>query len=253
MRRADSCVSGGMTKKTATKVEIAAAVLRSRAPKASAVRAATVRYNAEPMIERSAPGSDSDAFRFLELSTAWPMPNAMKLLASMVANTAPAHTASLAQSIGSRAGTTAREARIIPVLYSPLITRTPRTPMDSWAKKVPVRLVEAAVAPVSRPRAWLTATAQSRAPRPISSATASSSVYWVERSDRNLVHSESATRSLCHAQRRVVADRVVRSGLTAVMPPPARVWTLSELRYSTESLVKVMNAASSEVCSTARA
>ena len=69
----------------------------------------------------------------------------------MVTNTAPAQTASLAHSIGSRAGTTASEARIMPVLYSPVITRTPRTPMDSCAKKVPVRLVEIAVWPGSRP------------------------------------------------------------------------------------------------------
>src|SRR3954466_3440347 len=56
-------VSGGITKKTATKVEMAAAVLRNRAPNARAVSAATVRYNAAPMIERNAPGSDSEASR----------------------------------------------------------------------------------------------------------------------------------------------------------------------------------------------
>ena len=94
----------------------------------------------------------------------------------MVRNTAPAQTASLAHSIGSRAGTTANEARIMPVLYSPVITRTPRTPMDSCAKKVPVRLVEMAVWPGSKPCAWLAWMPVKRAPSPIMKTTASSSV-----------------------------------------------------------------------------
>jgi hypothetical protein len=100
----------------------------------------------------------------------------------------------LAHNTGSRAGTTASEARIIPVLYSPVISRTPRTPMASCAKNVPVRLVEIAVAPASRPLGWLAATADNRAPRPIMSTTAASNVYTVDRSERNLVHSESTTR-----------------------------------------------------------
>ena len=56
----------------------------------------------------------------------------------MVRNTTPANTASFPHSIGSRRGTTVREERIMPVLYSPLISNTPRTPMASWAKNVPV-------------------------------------------------------------------------------------------------------------------
>ena len=52
-----------MTKNTATKVVIAAAVFRSNAPNARAVMPATVTYNAAPTTERSAPGSDSDAAR----------------------------------------------------------------------------------------------------------------------------------------------------------------------------------------------
>ena len=43
------------------------------------------------------------------------------------------HDAPCAQSTGSRFGTAAREARIIPVEYSPVITSTPRTPIASWA------------------------------------------------------------------------------------------------------------------------
>ena len=130
-------VSGGITKNTATKVVIAAAVFRSNAPNARAVMPATVTYSAAPTTERSAPGSDSDASRAGPLSSAWPTKNAVKLAVSMVRNTMPANTASLPHSIGSRRGTTVREERIIPVLYSPVISNTPRTPMASWAKNVP--------------------------------------------------------------------------------------------------------------------
>src|SRR6476661_5920305 len=68
-------VSGGITKNTATKVVIAAAVLRSNAPNAVAVIPATVTYSAAPTTDRSAPGSDSDASRFCPLSSAWPTKN----------------------------------------------------------------------------------------------------------------------------------------------------------------------------------
>ena len=62
----------------------------------------------------------------------------------MVRNTTPANTASFPHSIGSRRGTTVSEERIIPVLYSPVISSTPRTPMASCAKNVPVSEVETA-------------------------------------------------------------------------------------------------------------
>src|SRR5664279_365282 len=125
-------VSGGMTKNTATKVVIAAAVFRSNAPNARAVMPATVTYNAAPTTDRSAPGSDSDAARPGPLSKDWPTKNAVTLAISMVRNTTPANTASFPHSIGSRRGTTVREERIIPVLYSPLISNTPRTPTVSY-------------------------------------------------------------------------------------------------------------------------
>jgi hypothetical protein len=96
----------------------------------------------------------------------------------MVRNTPPANTANLAHNIGSRPGTTVSEARIIPVLYSPVISRTPKfnTPMASCAKNVPLRLVEVAVSPGPKPLGWLAATAANMAPRPIMSTTATSNV-----------------------------------------------------------------------------
>ena len=78
------------------------------------------------------------------LSNAWPTKNAVKLATSMVRNTTPANTASLPHSMGSRRGTTVSEERIIPVLYSPVISSTPRTPTASCAKNVPVSDVEIA-------------------------------------------------------------------------------------------------------------
>ena len=148
-------VSGGITKKTATKVVIAAAVLRSSAPSARAVIAATVRYNAAPTTARSAPGSDRDAFRCLR---------AEQGLADEERGEAgdqhgEEHHAGEHRQFGPQhrqpRGTTVSEERIIPVLYSPVISSTPRTPMASCAKNVPVRLVEIAVAPGSRPPGWL--------------------------------------------------------------------------------------------------
>ena len=41
---------------------------------------------------------------------------------------------------------------------------------------------------------WLAVTAEKIAPRPISSATADSSVHMVDRRERNFVHSERSTR-----------------------------------------------------------
>ena len=58
----------------------------------------------------------------------------------MTTNTTAAVTAILAHSTGSRLGTTVSDERIIPVPYSPLITRTPRTPIASSAKLSPDRL-----------------------------------------------------------------------------------------------------------------
>ena len=58
----------------------------------------------------------------------------------MTAKVVIANTMALAHRTGNRAGTAAKVARIIPVAYSPVISRTPRTPMASWARKMPLRL-----------------------------------------------------------------------------------------------------------------
>src|SRR5664279_1707106 len=221
-------VSGGMTKSTATTVVIAPAVLRSNAPNARAVTPATVRYSAAPKTARSAPGSDRDASRCFPLSSAWPTKNEVKLAASMVRNTVPANTASLPHNIGNRLGSTVSEERIMPVLYSPVISSTPRTPTASWAKKVPVSEVEIALAPGSKPVAWLAVMAANIAPRPIITTTAINRVETVDRRERNLVHSDNRTRTWVTRSPvlPLLVDGVVVGVRTVVMPPPPRWLTL---------------------------
>src|SRR6478752_5757081 len=150
--------------------------------------------------------------------------NDVKLAASMVTNTVPANTASLPHNIGSRLGTTVNDERIIPVLYSPVISSTPRTPTASWARNVPVSDVEMAVAPGSKPVDWLAMMAANIAPNPIINTTAISRVDTVERSERNLVHSDNRTRAWVtriELPPLVVAGVVTRAKVV-VMPPPPR-------------------------------
>src|SRR6478609_561074 len=224
-------VSGGITKNTATKVVIAAAVFRSNAPNAIAVRPATVRYRAAPRIERTAPGSDAEALSWSP-SSAWPTRNDVMLAASIVRNTVPANTANLPHNIGSRLGTTVSEERIIPVLYSPVINSTPRTPTAICAKKVPVSEVEIAVAPGSNPVAWLAVMAANIAPRPIISTMAVSKVETVDRRERNLVHSDSRTRAWVTRGPvpPLIVVTVVAGARAVVMPPPPR-WLLLRCRW----------------------
>jgi hypothetical protein len=113
----------------------------------------------------------------------------------MVRNTVPANTVSLPHNIGNRLGTTVSDERILPVLYSPVISSTPRTPTASWAKNVPVSEVEMAVAPGSNPVVSLAVMAANIAPSPIITTTAISRVATVDRRERNLVHSDNRTRA----------------------------------------------------------
>ena len=108
--------------------------------------------------------------------TAWPTKNAVKLATSVVRSTTPANTATFPHNIGSRRGTTVNEERIIPVLYSPLISRTPSTPIANCAKKMPVSDIETEDSPGPRPPGWFAVIAVNRAPRPIMKTTAISNV-----------------------------------------------------------------------------
>ncbi len=130
-----------MTKNTAAKVEIPAAVLRNSAPRATPIRPATVTYRAAPMTDRRAPGAVMATLMWWLLSSACPRKNEMKLAASETGKITPAKTASLPHRTGRRRGTAVSEERIMPVLYSPLIRSTPSTPKATTAKLTPVRLV----------------------------------------------------------------------------------------------------------------
>src|SRR5262249_14622020 len=117
----------------------------------------------------------------------------------------PAKTASFPHSTGRRRGTAVSDERIIPVLYSPPVSSTPRTPKATTAKMTPFRLVvtglKAALSAQLKVWYWLAVTAENSAPRPVISTTAASRVHMVDRKERNLVNSESSTPALGHPQR----------------------------------------------------
>ena len=101
-------------------------------------------------------------------------------------STRPASTISLAQSTGSRDGTTASVARIIPVPYSPLNASTPSTPITSCANNRPSRLADTpAAAELPAEIVYGAPDPAIAAPRPTISTTALSAHHQVERSARS--------------------------------------------------------------------
>src|SRR5690348_11671181 len=219
-----SPASGGMTKNTAVKVAIPAAVLRSSAPRATPISPATVTYRAAPMTDRRASGAAIDTPRWWLLSSAWPRKKETKLATSETEKIAPTKTASFPQSTGRRRGTAVSEERIIPVLYSPLISSTPSTPKATTAKMTPLRLVvtglKAAFSAALNVWYWLAVTAENSAPIPIISTTAVTRVYMVDRSDRNLVNSESSTRAWVTFSAGALAAAGAAGVRTALIGPP---------------------------------
>src|SRR6516225_5287979 len=136
----------------------------------------------------------------------------------------PAKTASFPHSTGRRRGTTVSDERIMPVLYSPPISRTPSTPKATTAKMTPFRLVvtglKAALLAAVNVWYWLAAAPENSAPRPIISTTAASRVHMVDRKERNLVNSERSTRpwvTLSAGTRAGAAG--VRTALIGLAPP----------------------------------
>ncbi len=69
-------------------------------------------------------------------------------------STKPTSTITFAHSTGSRDGTTASVARIIPVPYSPLNASTPTTPITSWANNTPSRATDTPFAAVLPGETW---------------------------------------------------------------------------------------------------
>src|ERR1700729_3832785 len=187
----------GMTKNTAANTDRPAAVLRSRAPKARAMTTTTVRYNDAPTTVRSTPESVSE---ITEPPRAEFRAVAVKKSANahsrVTGSTRPTSTITLAHSTGSRAGTAARVARIIPVPYSPLNASTPTTPTTSWANITPSRATDTPLAAVLAAETWYAVPDPAIAvPRPTISTAAVSTHHRVERSARSLVHSARTTRT----------------------------------------------------------
>ena len=158
--------------------------------------AATVRYSDAPATVRSTPGSVSaiavpPRADWIAVAT-----KKSATAASMVTgSTRAASTASFAHSTGSLDGTTASEARIIPVPYSLLNTSTPSTPSTSWATRTPNRPADTAVTAGCAGETRYGFPAANPAPTPTISTTATSALYQVERSARSFVHSERTTRT----------------------------------------------------------
>src|SRR5580658_7100251 len=187
----------GTTKNSAANTDRPAAVLRSRAPRARPMTTTTVRYKAEPTTVRSTPGSVSkiaepprEEFRAVATK------KSTTAHSRLTGSTRPISTITFAHSTGSREGTTASVARIIPVPYSPLNASTPTTPITNWANKRPNRLADTpAAAELPAETLYGVPDPAIAAPRPTISTTALSPHHLVERSARSFVHSARTTRT----------------------------------------------------------
>src|ERR1700722_19143289 len=177
------------------------------------MNAVTVRYNEAPTTSRSTPGSVSEIAEPPRAdSSAVAVKNSATAHSRVTGSTRPASTASLAHSTGSRAGTTASVARIIPVAYSPLNASTPSTPTTSWVNTRPSRLID--TPPAAELAAEILYGAPDpaiAAPRPTISTTAISAHHQVERSARSLVHSARTTRTWVTGPATVAATAVIAS------------------------------------------
>ena len=128
------------------------------------------------------------------------MRKAARTAGTVMTSVVEAKTRALAHSTGRRVGTAAKVARIIPVAYSPVMSRTPRTPIASWARKIPAsaRVVgsNAAASPGSARRPVRDGHRRDEDGRnPTMKTMAASSEKTVDRSDRSLVHSDRTTRA----------------------------------------------------------
>src|SRR5450755_1551464 len=186
----------GATRNSAANAEMPAAVFFSSAPRATPMSAAAVRYSDAPATVRSTPGSVSviavpPRADWMAVAT-----KKSATAASMVTGSTRAATvASFAHSTGSLDGTTASEARIIPVPYSPLNTSTPSAPITSWATRMPNRLTDTAAAAGCAAETRYGFPPANTAPTPTISRTALSMQDQVERSARSFTHSERMTRT----------------------------------------------------------
>ncbi len=122
-----------------TKTEMPPAVLRVSDPMPTQIAPSTVRKSALPTTARRACGDPSPASMPCEAKIACEPKKATNEATSISTKVTPAKTPSFAQRTGRRFGTAITVEPIMPVVYSPLITRTPSTPIASWARFTPPR------------------------------------------------------------------------------------------------------------------
>ena len=153
---------------------------------------------------------------------AWLTQNAASTDGSMSRNETTPKTTIFAHSTGRRFGTAVKLARIIPVEYSPVTTRTPSTPIASCERLTPASAMSSGCRSARSRRLmwpqWDEVTAAKIAGRPIVSTTAAKSDQRVERSEWSFVHSETITRSC--VTRPVCSSRGMAGAATLLTPPP---------------------------------
>ena len=158
----------------------------------------------------------------------WPTRKAAKVAGTHRARTASAYPIALPHSTGSRAGTAAKLVRIVPVAYSPVISSAPSTPMASWARLMPLRLIavgsKLAMAAGSC-GGLVTRTPAYSAPMPTISTAATSSDQALEGRVRSLVHSERITRAWVTrwSSREAVGAGAVGTVMVVILSP-VRWW-----------------------------
>src|SRR6266567_3439795 len=133
--------SAGSTSNNPNSVAMPPAVLRMIQPSATPSRPTPVRYRPVPNTVRKTSGAPSVVWMCWLDSSAWPAKNATNEDTSPTTNATAVNTAAFAHTTGSRFGAADMLARIMPVLYSPVTSSTPSTPMMSWASSKPRRLV----------------------------------------------------------------------------------------------------------------
>jgi len=158
----------------------------------------THRNRPTPTTARRAPGLASVSCRAGAVRIAWPRRKLANEVTSAVIRLTAVKTRTLAASTSGRRGSAARVARIVPLAYSPLITRMPRMPMTRAPPRyAPTRLTsvgsnaDRAAADSVVQCARVTPMAMALTATPVK--TVRPSVHIVERTVRSLVHSDPSS------------------------------------------------------------
>src|SRR5713101_9651362 len=146
------------------------------------------------------PGSESETFACLLDRMLWPIEKATKHAMVETTKATTVNVTALANSTSGRFGMAAKVVRIIPVVYSELITSTPSTPIASCARNTPRRLIVVGSSErrsrAERSFQRLTRAMVINAPIPTVATTATKRVHTVERTERSFVaYDASAART----------------------------------------------------------